>query len=244
LRTSFWPAIKWTDLADLNAQALDWCRQVAGKRKCPGDDTLTVVEAWSEEQKKLLPLPDDNYPTHQRVEVKVGKQPYVRFDLNDYSVPHVRVRRTLTVLATPVTVRISSGPRFLVHDNDGIFGQFGARNAERPYRCHLDLWLRETMGIRGVPTPYRAPNANAYVERFNRTLREDALDHFIFFNEGHIRRVCREYVEFYNRARPSQAIGRIPDPYPDLEVPPRETSGCVVGLPVLGGLQHDYRAAA
>ena len=100
------------------------------------------------------------------------------------------------------------------------------------------------MGIRGVPTPYRAPNANAYVERFNRTLREEALDHFIFRNEGHVRLVCREYVEFYNRARPSQAIGGIPDPYPELEAPPRETSRRVVGIPVLGGLQHDYRAAA
>ena len=100
------------------------------------------------------------------------------------------------------------------------------------------------MGIRGVPTPYRAPNANAYVERFNRTLREEALNHFIFFNEAHIRHVCREYVEFYNRARPSQAIGRIPDPYPELEAPPRETPSRVVGIPVLGGLQHDYRAAA
>jgi hypothetical protein len=35
---------------------------------------------------------------HERVEVRVGKTPYVRFDLNDYSVPHTHVQRTLTVL--------------------------------------------------------------------------------------------------------------------------------------------------
>jgi transposase InsO family protein len=135
-------------------------------------------------------------------------------------------------------------PRFLVHDNDGIFGQFGGRRTARSYRCHLDRWLWEVMGIRGTPTPYRAPNANAYVERFNGTLRREALDHFIFFNEAHVRRVCREYVEFYNRARPSQATGKIPDPHPELEVPPVEEATRVVALPVLGGLQHDYRAAA
>ena len=135
------------------------------------------------------------------------------------------------------------GPQCLVHDNDGIYGQFGTSRPGRPFRCHLDQWLGEVMGIRGVPTPYLAPNANAYVERSNRTLRREALDHFIFVNEVHIRRVCREYVEFYNRARPSQATGRIPDPYPELKVRPVEATQ-VVALPVLGGLQHDYRRAA
>jgi transposase len=109
LRTSFWPARQWSDLADLNRQAHAWCLEVAAKRPCPGDDTLTVGEAWTEELPKLLPLPDDAFPVHDRVEVKVGKQPYVRFDRNDYSVPHDRVRRMLVVLATPETVRILDG---------------------------------------------------------------------------------------------------------------------------------------
>lgn len=137
-----------------------------------------------------------------------------------------------------------SGPRFLVHDNDRIYGQFGARGVGRAARCHLDQWLWEVIGIRGVPTPYGAPNANAHVERFNRSLRREALDHFIFFSAGHISRVCLEYVEFYNRARPSQATGRIPDPYPELEMPPVGEATRAMALPVLGGLQHDYRAAA
>ena len=109
LRTSFWPAREWTDLDDLNAQARAWCTDIAAKRKCPGDDTLSVHQAWREEQPKLLPLPDDDFPAHDRVDVRVGKQPYVRFDRNDYSVPHDRVRRTLTVLATPREVRVVEG---------------------------------------------------------------------------------------------------------------------------------------
>jgi transposase InsO family protein len=58
------------------------------------------------------------------------------------------------------------------------------------------------MGIKGTPIPCGAPNANAHEERFHRTLREAALDHFIFRSEGQVRRVCREFVEHYNRARP------------------------------------------
>ena len=99
------------------------------------------------------------------------------------------------------------------------------------------------MGIKGIPIPYGAPNANAHVERFHRTLREAALDHFIFLSEGHVRRVCREFVEYYNRARPSQAIGAIPDRYPVLQVSP-PTQGKLIALPVFGGLEHDYRLAA
>ena len=99
------------------------------------------------------------------------------------------------------------------------------------------------MWIRGMPIPYRAPNANAYVERLNRTLREQVLDHFVFLNVRHLMRVLKNYVDYYNRARPSQAIRAIPDPYPELRAPPPAT-GKVVALPVLGGLHHDYRRAA
>ncbi|RMH13095.1 MAG: IS21 family transposase, partial [Gemmatimonadetes bacterium] len=79
LRTSFWPARTWDGLDDLNAQALAWCREIAGARACPEDDTMTVREAWANEQPRLLPLPDDDFPVHDVVQVRVGKQPYVRF---------------------------------------------------------------------------------------------------------------------------------------------------------------------
>jgi hypothetical protein len=47
------------------------------------------------------------------VAVKVGKTPYVRFDLNDYSVPHEQVLQTLTVVADPLQVRIVDGQTVL-----------------------------------------------------------------------------------------------------------------------------------
>ena len=65
-------------------------------------------------------------------------------------------------------------PRFLTHDNDGIFGQFATRKrvgddaSGRTYRCALDLWLHQVPGIEGIPIPYGAPNAAAHIERFHR----------------------------------------------------------------------------
>jgi putative transposase len=138
-------------------------------------------------------------------------------------------------------------PRFLLHDNDGVFGQFRDRKRRgkkgRHYRCHLDLWLADVMGIEGIPIPYGAPNASPHIERFNRSLREEALNHFIFLNVNHVLRVCAEYRDFYNGARPSQALHAIPDPYSELRKPPPKT-GKLIALPVLGGVQHDYRLAA
>ncbi len=99
------------------------------------------------------------------------------------------------------------------------------------------------MYLEELPTPYHAPNANPHVERFHRTLRQDALNHFIFLNTAHGGAVAREFIEYYNRARPSQATHAIPDPYPELIDRPL-AGGKLIALPVLGGVQHDYRLAA
>ena len=93
----------------LNAQADTWCETLAAQRRCPEDRTITVAEAFLREQPLLLPVAEDEFPTQERIEVSVGKTPYVRFDLNDYSIPHDRVRRTLVVLATPEQVSILEG---------------------------------------------------------------------------------------------------------------------------------------
>ena len=57
----------------------------------------------------MLALPANPYPLIERVVVKAGKTPYVRFDLNDYSIPHTRVGRVLEVLAEPERLRIVDG---------------------------------------------------------------------------------------------------------------------------------------
>lgn len=52
-----------------------------------------------------------------------------------------------------------------------------------------------------------------------------------------------EFIQYYNGARRSQAIHGTPDPYPELREPPPK-AGMFAALPVLGGVQHDYRLAA
>ncbi len=106
IRDNFWPARQWQDLDDLNAQAKAWCETTAMDRPCPEDRAMSVREAFIQEQPKLLALPQTGYPTDEQVEVKVGKTPYVRFERNDYSVPHTHTRKTLLVVASPTEVRI------------------------------------------------------------------------------------------------------------------------------------------
>lgn len=85
---AFFAGREFADLYDLNRQAAVWCLGEADDRLCPQDKTLTVREAFAKEQPRLLALPANPYVTHERKEVQVAKTPYVRFDLNDYSVPH------------------------------------------------------------------------------------------------------------------------------------------------------------
>jgi transposase len=113
VRDGFFAARQFADVDDLNRQADEWCNGIAADRRCPENRDVTVREAFAEEAPHLLPLPDSAYPLSERVAVKVGKTPYVRFDLNDYSVPHTKVQRLLTVLADPDTVRIVDGTEVL-----------------------------------------------------------------------------------------------------------------------------------
>jgi transposase len=112
-RDSFFAARTFTDLDDLNAQALAWSQGIAADRSCPEERGRTVREAFAEERGKLLALPQNPYPAEERVIVEVGKTPYVRFDLNDYSIPHTHVRRSLVVLASQTEVRIVDGSETL-----------------------------------------------------------------------------------------------------------------------------------
>ncbi len=106
VRERFFAARHFRDLDELNAQATDWCETVAAARPCPEDRARTVRAVFEQEQAQLLCLPGAPFPTEERLEVQVGKTPYVRFDGNDYSVPHAYVQRTLVVLASLDTVRV------------------------------------------------------------------------------------------------------------------------------------------
>ena len=71
------------------------------------------------------------------------------------------------------------------------------------------------------------------------TLRRECLDHLIVLNERHLRSVLREFVSYYNAARPHRSLG-LETPQPAA----RPKVGPVRSHPVLGGLHHVYERAA
>lgn len=122
IRDAFFAGRTFSDMADLNAQALAWTSGPARERRCPEDETLSVGEAFASEQSRLLALPGDAFPTEEVKAVCAGKTPYVRFDLNDYSIPHTCVSRTLTVRASLETVRVLEG-QTVVATHPRVFGR-------------------------------------------------------------------------------------------------------------------------
>jgi transposase len=109
VRTAFFEALSWRTLEELNEKAAAFCNGPAMARPWPEDPNRTVRDALEEEQRMLLPLPPAPFPALDRVEVEAKKSPYVRFDLNDYSIPHDRIGRPLTVVATLDQVRVLDG---------------------------------------------------------------------------------------------------------------------------------------
>ena len=143
IRQSFWPAREFRGLDDLNEQARLWCEQTAANRPWPDDRSITVGEAFEQEKDKLVALVDNPFPVEERVEVKVGKTPYVRFDLNDYSVPHNNVRRRLSVAASPTRVRILDGTQ-IVAEHSRSYGK--GEQIEHP--SHIDALTAEKAAAR------------------------------------------------------------------------------------------------
>jgi len=109
-RDRFFAARKFKDISDLNAQATTWCLEEASLRGCPEDRNRSVRAVFAEERPHLLPLPDNPFPTEERVADAIArKTPYLRFDLNDYSIPHTHVGRQVEILASLERVRVVEG---------------------------------------------------------------------------------------------------------------------------------------
>lgn len=116
--------------------------------------------------------------------------------------------------------------RFLIRDRDSKFtGPFD------------DVF--ETQGFRVVNTPYRSPRANAFAERWVKTVRNECLDHLLILGRRHLEHMIRTFIEHYNTHRPHRSL--------DLRAPvsqdrQSEATGdfAVARRDVLGGLLHEY----
>jgi transposase len=106
VRDNFFAARDFASVADLNVQAMAWCHEIALERKVPDQKHKSVQEAFAEDKALMLVLAEDEFPVDERLEVRVGKTPYLRFDKNDYSVPHTHVQRNLLVIASDERLRV------------------------------------------------------------------------------------------------------------------------------------------
>jgi len=110
LREGFFAARSFRSLEDLNRQLDDWIDRVAHARLVPADpDKRTVRAALDDERPRLLPLPKHPFVCEYIRATSSGKSPYVRFDGNDYSIPHALVRKPLTLVASDTLVRVLDG---------------------------------------------------------------------------------------------------------------------------------------
>ena len=110
---------------------LKWIRQNNG---------LTVREAFLQEQDSLLTLPDNPFDTREVQPVRARKTPYIRFDLNDYSIPHNKVGRALTVSACPKSVRLLEGDK-LIAEHPRSF----SKGEQIEQEVHINaLWLEKS----------------------------------------------------------------------------------------------------
>jgi putative transposase len=110
---------------------------------------------------------------------------------------------------------------------------------DKKYTKAFDMVFRSE-GLKVIRTPYRAQNANAYVERWVRTVREECLNKMLIVSQAHLRRVMAEFVTYHNTARPHQGLGQ-QIPLPRQSPPGSEPVHC---HDVLGGIIHDYYCKA
>ena len=94
-----------------------------------------------------------------------------------------------------------------------------------------------------IRTPVRAPKANAFAERFVRTVRSECLDHVLVYGRRHLEAVLRAYVAHYIEERPHRGL-HLATPSRRLTASRKGPGTVARRRDVLGGLIHEYRWAA
>lgn len=98
-----------------------------------------------------------------------------------------------------------------------------------------------SIGVETIRTPVRSPRANAFAERFVRTVRNECLDHLLIVSQRHLESVLDAYVRHYNEARPHRGL-QLTQPIPRPLTAP--DVGAITRRYILGGIVHEYDRAA
>jgi transposase InsO family protein len=153
-----------------------------------------------------------------------------------------RIVHLLGVTANPDGPWVTQAARNFVADLEdaGPRFRFLIRDRDTKFTRSFDA-VFASAGIEQLRTPVASPRANAFAERFVRTVREDCLDHLLVFSPRHLEAVIAEYLQHYNRARPHRGLG-LAQPMPRPATSGTESN--IIRQDVLGGLIHEYTQAA
>ncbi len=207
IRASFFAGRHWRSLEELNAQADTWCQGVSADRACPENNELTVREAFLQEQASLLALPDNPFDTHERKAVRAAKTPYIRFDLNDYSIPHQYVQKPLSVSADLTRIQILDGAHCIAEHPRSF-----AKGEQIELEAHIKaLWLAKTHA-----RLHRGQDRLSHASEHAQTLLQQSAE------RGHVLkttvRLLNQLLDDYGRDELHVALGEAlnrQSPYPE-----------------------------
>ena len=111
IRDNFFLGRRFTSLEDVNAQMAAWLACTANKRPWVEDKTKLISDVWFSERDRLLPLPENDFSVSEQRVVRSAKTPYIRYDLNDYSIPFELVQKPLTLVSDAERVKMIDGVR-------------------------------------------------------------------------------------------------------------------------------------
>jgi transposase InsO family protein len=148
----------------------------------------------------------------------------IRLDRRDLVWINVTANPTAEWVARQITEAFpwDGAPRYMIRDRDHIYGAVVRRR------------LR-AMGIRDKPTAPASPWQNGFAERLIGSIRRECVNHVIFLDEAHLRRILKSYARYYNETRTHLAL--------DKDAPLSRTvkrAGRILCRPIFGGLHHEY----
>jgi len=118
-------------------------------------------------------------------------------------------------------------PKYLIMDRDSIFS------------VRVKEFLERQLGITPKVTSYKSPWQNGVAERFVLSVRNELLNHVIVFNEDHLRRLMKEYIDYYNKDRCHLSLKRNSPLGRKIDKKFDKTEE-LKSIPILNGLQHRY----
>jgi putative transposase len=204
---------------------------------------MAVTSWWADQRQEAVAyLVEENriLRAQLRGRIRVTDEERRRLAVRGHRLGRRRLRQVATIVTPDTILRWQVGCT-LTAAGDGLLRD------HRVLICDRDRkWSREVRrlvgeaGIRVVQTPYRAPNANTYAERFVRSIKEECLNRVIPIGEHHFRRAVTEFVDHYHRERNHQGLeNRLIE-----GVAARRRASRIRRRPRLGGVLNYYERVA